>query len=146
MIIWKWKLCNIIYQGLHPRIVTEGFEMAKNKALALLESVKIPVESNLRESLVHVARTSLRTKVHQNLADLLTDACVDAVLTISEKGKPVDLHMVEIMEMQHKTEMDSQLVKGIVMDHGSRHPDMPKRVENAYILTCNVSLEYEKRY
>jgi len=133
-----------VSEGLHPRIVTEGFEMAKNKALALLESVKIPVESNLRESLVHVARTSLRTKVHQNLADLLTDACVDAVLTISEKGKPVDLHMVEIMEMQHKTEMDSQLVKGIVMDHGSRHPDMPKRVENAYILTCNVSLEYEK--
>lgn len=30
------------------------------------------------------------------------------------------------------------------MDHGARHPDMPKRVENAYILTCNVSLEYEK--
>ena len=23
---------------------------------------------------------------------------------------------------------------------------MPKRVENAFILTCNVSLEYEKRY
>ena len=29
------------------------------------------------------------------------------------------------------------------MDHGARHPDM-KRVEDAYILTCNVSLEYEK--
>lgn len=34
--------------------------------------------------------------------------------------------------------------EGIVMDHGSRHPDMPKRLTNAYILTCNVSLEYEK--
>ena len=54
--------------------------------------------------------------------------------------------MVEIMEMQHKTELDTQLVRGLVLDHGSRHPDMPKRVENAYILTCNVSLEYEKRY
>lgn len=54
--------------------------------------------------------------------------------------------MVEIMEMQHKTEMDTQLIRGIVMDHGSRHPDMPKRVDNAYILTCNVSMEYEKRY
>ena len=31
------------------------------------------------------------------------------------------------------------------MDHGARHPDMPKRVTNAFILTCNVSLEYEKR-
>merc|ERR1712178_668778 len=56
----------------------------------------------------------------------------------------IDLHMVEIMEMQHKTDMDTQLVRGIVMDHGARHPDMKKRVEDAFILTCNVSLEYEK--
>merc|ERR1712066_612819 len=28
---------------------------------------------------------------------------------------------------------------------GARHPDMPKRLEKCYILTCNVSLEYEKR-
>jgi T-complex protein 1 subunit zeta len=32
------------------------------------------------------------------------------------------------------------------MDHGARHPDMPKRVTDAYILTLNVSLEYEKRF
>merc|ERR1712118_437895 len=35
-------------------------------------------------------------------------------------------------------------IRGLVLDHGSRHPDMPKRLENCYILTCNVSLEYEK--
>jgi T-complex protein 1 subunit zeta len=54
------------------------------------------------------------------------------------------LHMVEIMKMQHRTASESQLVKGLVMDHGGRHPDMPKRVTNAYILILNVSLEYEK--
>merc|ERR1719401_1044911 len=32
----------------------------------------------------------------------------------------------------------------MVLDHGARHPDMPKRLENCYILTCNVSMEYEK--
>lgn len=32
------------------------------------------------------------------------------------------------------------------MDHGARHPDMPKRVEDAFILTCNISLEYEKTW
>ena len=52
--------------------------------------------------------------------------------------------MVEIMKMQHRTAADTQLVRGLVLDHGARHPDMPKRVENAYILTLNVSLEYEK--
>lgn len=52
--------------------------------------------------------------------------------------------MIEIMEMQHKTETDTSLVRGLVLDHGARHPDMPKRLKNAYILTCNVSMEYEK--
>lgn len=70
---------------------------------------------------------------------------VDAVLSIRREGEPIDLHMVEIQEMMHKTAMDTTLVKGIVMDHGARHPDMAKRTEDAYILTCNVSLEYEKR-
>jgi len=78
------------------------------------------------------------------LANLLTDVCVEAILAIRQDGQHVDLHMVEIMEMQHKTSTDTSLIRGIVMDHGTRHPDMPKRLEKCYILTCNVSLEYEK--
>merc|ERR1711956_115440 len=51
---------------------------------------------------------------------------------------------VEIMEMQHRSEAETWVVKGLVLDHGGRHPDMPKRLENCHILTCNVSMEYEK--
>jgi T-complex protein 1 subunit zeta len=57
---------------------------------------------------------------------------------------PLDLFMVEMMQMQHRDAMDTVLIRGLVLDHASRHPDMPKRVENAYILTLNVGLEYEK--
>lgn len=99
-----------------------------------------------RELLINVARASLRTKVQQELADSLTEIVVDAVLTIRREGQPIDLFMVEIMTMQHRTESETRLVKGLVLDHGSRHPDMPKRLENAFILTCNVSLEFEKTY
>lgn len=48
------------------------------------------------------------------------------------------------MHMRHKLDSDTRLIKGLVLDHGSRHPDMPKRLENAFILNCNISLEYEK--
>lgn len=99
-----------------------------------------------RETLLCVARTSLRTKVRPEVADALTEAVVDAVLCIHKPGEPIDLHMVEIMKMMHKNDTDTRLVRGLVMDHGSRHPDMPKRVENAFILSLNVSLEYEKRW
>lgn len=132
-----------ISEGLHPRMVTEGFELAKVKTLQVLDSMKIPIEPT-KEELMNVARTSLRTKVHPKIADKLTEICVEAVLAIKQKDQDIDLHMVELMEMQHKTATDTTLVRGIVTDHGSRHPDMPKRVEDAYILTCNVSLEYEK--
>lgn len=132
-----------IQDGLHPRLIAEGFDLAKVKAKEVLDNIRIQEEMT-RERLCQVARTALRTKVHSDLADKLTEVCVDAVLAIKQDGKPLDLHMVEVQEMQHKTELDTQLVKGLVMDHGGRHPDMPKSVENAYILTCNVSMEYEK--
>ncbi len=97
-----------------------------------------------RDLLLNVAQTSLRTKVHKDLADALAEAVVDAVLCIRKDGEPIDLHMVEIMKMQHRTDVDTKLVRGLVMDHGARHPDMPKRIEDAYVLTLNVSLAYEK--
>ena len=125
-----------------------------------------------RATLINVARTSLSTKIHTSLASKLAADVVDAVLAIrapppppGSKGavmpvyislsdaltpraeqwrEPIDLHMVEIMKMQHRTASETQLVRGLVLDHGARHQDMPKRVENAYILTLNVSLEYEK--
>ena len=46
--------------------------------------------------------------------------------------------------MKHKMDKDTRLIKGLVLDHGARHPDMPKHMENCHILTCNISLEYEK--
>ncbi len=108
-----------------------------------METFKVPVDTD-RETLLSVARTSLRTKLHTALADTLTEVVVDAVLTIRKEDQPIDLHMVEIMKMQHQSDQDTRLIRGLVMDHGARHPDMPKRLTNCHILILNVSLEYEK--
>lgn len=133
-----------VSEGLHPRLATEGFEMAKNKSLEVLEECKVSSSMD-RDTLIAVARTSLRTKTPRALADNLTEIVVDAVLAIrTDEKQPIDLHMVEVMDMIHKTDAETKLVRGIVMDHGARHPDMKKKVDNAYILTCNVSMEYEK--
>ncbi|KAK9802062.1 hypothetical protein WJX73_009618 [Symbiochloris irregularis] len=131
-------------EGLHPRVIVEGFELAKQAALSFLDSFKLPAGADDRELLRCVARTSLRTKLYETLADQLTDIVVDAVLTIRQPDQPLDLFMVELMHMKHKLDKDTRLVRGLVLDHGSRHPDMPKRLDRAHVLTCNLSLEYEK--
>ena len=111
-----------------------------------MDKIKVNQKDIDRNTLLSIAKTSLRTKVHHKLSDLLADICVDAVLSIRQENKPIDLFMVEIQEMQHKSIEDTALIKGLVLDHGARHPDMKRHVKNASILSCNVSLEYEKPY
>ena len=158
-----------IQEGVHSRVLSEGFDVAKTGVLKFLEEFKKPIQGD-RATLLQVAHTALATKLAPKLAKQLADSVVDAVLAIKPRSStetevpalkedgsservedwatrnPIDLHMVEIMKMQHKSATDTQLVRGLVMDHGARHPDMPKRVRNAYVLTLNVSLEYEKTY
>merc|ERR1719424_2787402 len=137
-------------EGMHPRVIAEGYDLARDKALEVLDQVAVNVDTKNppRELLQNVARTALRTKLQPKMADLMTDAVVDAVLCVrdedDEGSLSVDLHMVEVMTMEHKLGADSRFVRGLVLDHASRHPDMPKRLTNCHVLTCNVSLEYEK--
>ncbi|VEU22261.1 DEKNAAC103291 [Brettanomyces naardenensis] len=135
-------------EGIHPRVITDGYDKARSAAMEYLDSfvIKKTNESIDRELLLQVARSSLSTKVESELVSVLTPIVTDAVLSLRDDLKPedVDLHMIEVIPMMHETAKDTELVKGLVLDHGARHPDMPKRVENAFILTLNVSLEYEK--
>lgn len=165
-------------QGVHPRIIADGFELAKIFAVDFLEKFwqpKGPIAEPAaaaggagagagadaeaaaapllgvggaarretwrdREFLIHAARSALRTKLVPEMADQLTEIVADAVLCVRQAdGSPIDLHMVERMHMLHRTDKDSRLVRGLVMDHGGRHPDMPSYLENCHILTANVS-------
>lgn len=130
-------------EGVHPRILVDGIELAKKETLAFLDTQKIPYPDVTKELLMEVAKASLMTKVHPNIANPLTEILVDAVNTIKRDDR-IDLHMIEIMHMQHKMSTESKLIKGLVLDHGGRHENMPSRLENCYILCLNVSLEYEK--
>jgi T-complex protein 1 subunit zeta len=136
-------------EGMHPGVIIEGLEVAKQEARKFLEKFVSDVKKKVkvdREVLLSVAKTSLRTKVHEELADKLATIVVDATDIISLKDQPLDLFMVELMHMVHRLDTDTKLVKGLVLDHGARHPDMRTDLKNCYILTCNVNLEYEKRY
>lgn len=156
-----------IQEGVHSRVISEGFDVAKAGVLQFLDQFKRRMDVD-RATLISVANTALATKLHAQLASQLSADVVDAVLAVKPRTTttvqapapaadgsseavsewavqdPIDLHMVEIMKMQHKSDTDTQLVRGLVLDHGARHADMPKRVRNAYVLTLNVSLEYEK--
>jgi T-complex protein 1 subunit zeta len=90
-------------------------------------------------------------------------AVVEAIQTIytptttssngqQQQAQPLDLNRIEILTLPRNAAADSRLVKGLVLDHGNRHPDMPSHLSGGsnggggvvYIMTCNLSLEYEQ--
>ena len=62
-------------EGLHPQVITEGYDLAKDHAIEFLDKFKIaaPEVGKDREMLINVARTSLRTKLDNDLADQLCE-------------------------------------------------------------------------
>lgn len=137
----------ILYEGIHPRVLTQGFDLAKDILLKMLETLKIPLHIEQKfdkEMLVNVAKTSLRTKLPFSLADSLADDLVEAIRIIRTPSKQLDLHMVELIDIKRNRAIDTKLVRGMVLDHGCRHPNMPNMLKNCFILVLNVSLEYEK--
>lgn len=134
-----------ISEGLHPRILVEGLETARDESLKFLSEIKIDKDDMVsdRDLLSSVALTSLATKLDYDLSTTLADALVNSIQCIYPgPSEPIDLNRIEVISMTRAKE--SKFVNGIVMDHGARHPDMPDVLENCKIMTLNCSLEYEK--
>lgn len=146
-------------EGLHPRIITDGFDIARDECLNFLDTFKTTTSKddmlNDRDLLYGITSTSLKTKLDNDLSNTLSDAIVDSIRCIASceneddikdehNNRPIDLNRVEIMAMQRKMATQSRFVNGLVMDHGGRHPDMPKVLTNCHIMTCNVTFEYEQ--
>eukprot|EP01067_Filipodium_phascolosomae_P001261 Filipodium_phascolosomae@DN1851_c0_g1_i1.p1 len=135
-----------LIEGVHPRALCDGIDWARDAATKFLETFKVPIVNPTRELLLTVVQNNLKTKVDAKLALQMAAIIVDAVQMIAPPGSEglLDLHMIEIMAMKKELATTTRLVRGLVLDHGARHPDMPKKLKNCYILTLNVSLEYEK--
>ena len=105
--------------------------------MKFLEGFRVKLDQVDKVHLRNSAQTALSTKLHPEMANLLVDIVVDAVQIIRKPEKPIDLFMVETMHMTHKLATETKLVKGLVLDHGARHPDMPKRYNFVFIIKRN---------
>ena len=140
-----------ISEGVHPRIIVEGLEKAREAALLYLDEIKTTFDEENSEKMIEnrdlltsIALTSLATKLDIDSSLSLSKALVSSIQCIyGGPDMPIDLSRIEVMPMPRSTN-ESRFVNGIVLDHGARHPDMPDVLTNCRIMTLNTSLEYEK--
>ncbi|XP_033336600.1 chaperonin containing TCP1 subunit 4 [Megalopta genalis] len=124
----------LLSKGIHPTIISDAFEMAANKAVAVLWTMSIPVDLKDKESLVRAAATSLNSKVVFQQSSLLAPLAVNAVLKVIEESKNnVDLNNIKVIKKLGGTVEDTELIEGLMFTQKSCNVNGPKRIEKAKI-------------
>jgi thermosome len=141
------KAEELLEQNIHPTIVVSGYRKAALKAVEVINNVALPVEINDRPTLKKVAITSMSSKAIGPAKDHLADMAIDAVRQIVEQRGDkniADIDNIQVIKKTGKSLLESQLVKGLVIDKEVVHPGMPKMVERAKIALLDAALEIEK--
>lgn len=141
------KAEELLDQDIHPTVITYGFNVAKKKALEVLEEMSIPVSLEDEETLIKIAKTALTGKSAEKASDKLAKVVVSAVKKVAriENGKIIiDKEDIKRVKKHGASAEETELIEGIVIDKEVVHPGMPKTVKKAKIALIDTALEVKE--
>ena len=137
---------DLIDQNVHPTVICEGFRLAAEKAVGLLESHGISTEND-DSVLMEVAKTALTGKSAGAVKSFMADICVrsvNAVGIIEGDERIIDLSDIKVEKRQGGSIKDSTLIDGIILDKERVHAGMPRSLGDAKIALVNSAIEVKK--
>ncbi|KAM0676541.1 hypothetical protein BDAP_000965 [Binucleata daphniae] len=136
--------------SLHKIIA--GLQKAMQDTTKYLNTIKLEIN---KENIEKIITSSLKTKIDD--ADIFASFIMKAfeniqdgnnIKTVDQNNSNaynfLDTNMIEIIKMPEGDPQESMFVEGLVLDHGPRHPQMPTKLTDCYIMIASISLEYEK--
>ena len=137
---------DLIEQNVHPTVICEGFRLAAEKAVGLLDSHGIETKND-DSVLMEVAKTALTGKSAGAVKSFMADICVrsvNAVGVVDSGQRLVDLSDIKVEKRQGGSIKDSSLIDGIILDKERVHAGMPRSVKDAKIALVNSAIEVKK--
>ncbi|HVN73719.1 MAG TPA: thermosome subunit alpha [Methanoregula sp.] len=135
---------DLIGMHVHPTVISEGYQLAAVKSLAILGGIAIEVKPGDTAMLKKIAETAISGKGAVAYKDLLCDLVVRAIGMVADPDGTVDIRHVNVQKKVGGAIEDTSIVEGMVIDKERAHPGMPKEVKDAKILLLNAALEYKK--
>eukprot|EP00172_Hildenbrandia_rubra_P002375 Plantae.Rhodophyta-Hildenbrandia_rubra.ctg31954.p1 GENE.Plantae.Rhodophyta-Hildenbrandia_rubra.ctg31954~~Plantae.Rhodophyta-Hildenbrandia_rubra.ctg31954.p1 ORF type:complete len:549 (+),score=106.07 Plantae.Rhodophyta-Hildenbrandia_rubra.ctg31954:125-1771(+) len=127
---------DLLDMGIHPTIISEAFGVGLERALKIVEEMRIIVDLANRVSLAQIAATSLNSKVVGEYSSALAPIAVDAVFKVaaqrgSKEGAWVDLKDIRVEKKLGGTLEDTELIEGVVLNQNVE--GVVEKVANAKI-------------
>ena len=141
------KAEELLDQNIHPTILVAGYRKAAQKAIEIIEKIAVPVDVEDPKIMMKVALTSIASKAVGGAKERFAEIAIEAVKQIAEKrGDKIvaDIDNIQLVKKTGKSLLETQLVRGIIVDKEVVHPGMPRKKENAKIALLDSVLEIEK--
>jgi thermosome len=141
------KAEELLDQNIHPTILVSGYRKAAQKAIEAINKTAVPVDIEDRKTLLKVALTSMSSKAVGAAREHFAEIAIDADKQITEQRgdkKLADIDNIQLVKKTGKSLLETQLIRGIIVDKEVIHPGMPKKKENAKIALLDSALEIEK--
>jgi len=141
------KAEELLDQNIHPTILVSGYRKAAQKAVEVMEKIAVLVDVEDRKTMMKVALTSMGSKAVGAAKEHFAEIAIEAVKQIAEKrgDKTIaDIDNIQMVKKTGKSLIETQLVRGIIVDKEVVHSGMPKKKENAKIALLDLALEIEK--
>jgi thermosome len=141
------KAEELLNQKVHPTILVSGYRKAAQKAIEVVEKIAVQVDVEDREIMKKVALTSMAGKAVGSANEHFAEIAIEAVKCVAEKRGDrtiADIDSIQLMKKTGKSLIETELVKGIIVDKEIVSPGMPRKKENAKVALLNSALEIEK--
>jgi len=134
----------LLDQGIHRTTIIEGYRLAAEKSIELLNKLGEKVTLEDENKLKKIALTAMTGKGTEGAKEKLAELALKAIKYVAHEDDNkiiINPEDVQIEKKQGGSITDTELIKGIVVDKEVVHSAMPKIVKNAKIALINSALE-----
>jgi thermosome len=137
----------LLDDSVHPTTIVAGYKKAADRAVDVLNSLADSIKPDDKVALKKVAMTAMHSKGLGGAREHFADIAIEAIQHVMEKrgdSMIADIDNVQLVKKEGKSMLDTELVKGIIVDKEVVHHGMPKQLKNAKIALLDAALEIEK--
>ncbi|KAI8584099.1 hypothetical protein K450DRAFT_218143 [Umbelopsis ramanniana AG] len=110
------KAAYLLRMGLHPSEVVQGYELARDKALAILEELSIDKVNSLTDAneIKKAVRSAISSKQY-GYEDLLSEFVIESAMNIMPKNpKDFNVDNIRVVKIMGSSVHESKVVRGMV--------------------------------
>jgi T-complex protein 1 subunit gamma len=137
-------------QNLHPTVIVRGYVKALEDALAVIDSIAFPIDTNDRSEMLKIVNSCIGTKYTSRFGPLMAELALDAVTCVAvDRGdgtKEIDIKKyAKVEKIPGGAIEDCRVLRGVMFAKDVVSPGrMRRRIERPRVLLLDCTLEYKK--